>query len=159
MKESSIHQYICLLLHRQGTKATIKQAQRVSSHSNAKLLKSTPSKRKEEAPHSNAELLKFTPSKKKKRSTPSTPSAHTVTLTALPRKTTIAIRELEVAEVISPYGIRIRRRVDTVSSPGRANVWTVNLWTQRDHVLVDHATEEGVTAYRHIPVSDTSIRN
>ena len=113
VKELSIHQSIPLKLHRQGTKATLKQAQRVSSHS----------KRQTAKVHSIEE---------KRRSTPSTPSAHTVTLitpTALPRKTTIPIRELGVAEVISPNGISIRRRIDTVSSPGRANVWTVDLGT------------------------------
>ena len=92
----------------------------------------------------------------KRRSTPSTPSARTVTLinhAALPRKTTVPIRKLEVAEVISSNRICIRRRIDTVSSSRRANVGTVNLWTQGNHVLMDHATEEGIASYRHRPLA------
>ena len=69
--------------------------------------------------------------------------------TALTRKTTVAICELEVAEVISPNGISVRRRIVTVASAGWANVWAMKVWTQGNHVLVDHTTEEGITTYHH----------
>ena len=64
----------------------------------------------------------------------------------LPRKTTIPIRKFVVAKVRSPYSISVRRRIDTVSPSRWTDMRAVDRRTERNHVLMDHATEEGIAA-------------
>lgn len=62
-------------------------------------------------------------------------------------KTAIAVGELVVAEIISPNSLSVRRRIDTVTPSRRTDVRAVDRRTERNHVLMDHATEDGIAAW------------
>lgn len=62
-------------------------------------------------------------------------------------KTAIAVGELVVAEVISPNSLSVRRRIDTVTPSRRTDMRAVDRRTERNHVLMDHATEDGIAAW------------
>ena len=61
-------------------------------------------------------------------------------------QTAIAIGKLVVAEVISLNSLSVRRRIDTVTPSRRTDVRAVNRRTERNHVLMDHTTEDGIAA-------------
>lgn len=62
-------------------------------------------------------------------------------------ETAIAVGELVVAEIISPNSLSVRRRIDTVTPSRRTDVRAVDRRTERNHVLMDHATEDGIAAW------------
>lgn len=62
-------------------------------------------------------------------------------------ETAIAVGELVVAEVISPNSLSVRRRIDTVTPSRRTDMRAVDRRTERNHVLMDHATEDGIAAW------------
>lgn len=62
-------------------------------------------------------------------------------------ETAIAVGELVVAEIISPNSLSVRRRIDTVTPSRRTDMRAVDCRTERNHVLMDHATEDGIAAW------------
>ena len=71
----------------------------------------------------------------------------------LARQTAVAVREGVVAEVGRPDGGGVGGRVDAVTAAGRADVRAVDRRAEGDHVLMDHAAEEGVAAWRPLLVT------
>lgn len=65
----------------------------------------------------------------------------------LPLQTAIAIRKLVVAEVLSLHRLSVRRRINAVTPSRRTDMRAMNRRTERNHVLMDHATEDRIAAY------------
>ena len=64
----------------------------------------------------------------------------------LARKTAIAVRELVIAKVIRADRVSVRGRIDAVAPSRRTDMRAVDRRTQRNHILMHHATEQRVLA-------------